>query len=509
MSKTTGLTRREFVGDAGTVAIGAMAAISAPMIVQARVLGRGQRAPSDTVNVAVVGFGNMGSQNALAVALTDHIGAVCDVDFAYSERLVARIATDAQGNPDPKGLTLQDQFARAKRYGDFRELLAKEKGIDGVLIATPDHLHAVIAKAAMDLGKHVYVQKPLTATVHEARVLRASALAHPQLVTQMGNQGHSSESARLINEWIQAGLIGAVHEVHAWTNRPVVYWPQGLPRPTGIMAPEVPGKENPWTFGHVQDVLAAAMGSGGAPPAGLDWDLFLGPVAEQIPYHPVYHPFNWRGWLAFGTGAIGDMGAHLIDHPYWALGLDYPSSVEATSTPWGTTGEQHQLVSYPLSSCVHYRFPARGLQPPVKLSWFDGGIYPPRPDLLPDDVELASAGGVIYIGDKGILLHGTYGANPRLYPQSLMEAAAAVPRSMPRILGSHEHNWLQAIRGETKASAPIGYAAGLTETMLLGQVALRAGPGRQILYDGERGQITNMTDANQYLTREYRDGWAI
>jgi hypothetical protein len=217
------------------------------------------------------------------------------------------------------------------------------------------------------------------------------------------------------------------------------------------------------------------------------------------------------------------MGAHLIDHPFWALRLSAPSSIEATSTPWGmmplaspdTTAAgsaasgrpQRQPVSFPISTCVHYQFAARGTQPPVKLSWFDGGVYPPRPDLLPDDVVLKSEGGVIYMGEKGILMHDTYGANPRLYPQTLAEAAAAVPKSTPRIMWSHELNWTKAIRGEAEASSPIEYAARLTETMLLGNVALRAGQGKKILYNGDTGQITNDADANQYLTREYRAGW--
>jgi predicted dehydrogenase len=513
MTNKKDLTRREFVAGASKATIGAMVAASAPLILPSRVLGRGQRAPSDTVNVAIVGFGGMGSQNALVVAQTDHIGAVCDVDFAYAENRMTAKLSDGHNNPRPEGEKLKEQFSKAKRYTDFREMLAKEKSVDAVLVATPDHLHAVIAKAAMDLGKHVYVQKPLTATVHEARVLRAMALANPRLITQMGNQGHSSEGARLINEWIGAGVIGPVHEVHVWTNRPVVYWPQGLPRPTGMTPSEVPGGfGNVWTFRHVQDVLAGAMGSGGTPPAGLDWNMYLGPIAEDVPYHPVYHPFNWRGWLDFGCGALGDMGAHLIDHPFWALGLTYPSSIEATSTQWGTmsvASGPRKPVSYPISTGVHYQFPARGSQPPVKLFWFDGGIYPPRPDLLPDDVELKSEGGVIFMGEKGILLHDTYGSNPRLYPQSLAESAAAVPKSMPRITWSHELNWIKAIRGEAKSSSPLEYAAQLTETMLLGLVALRAGQGKKILYDGERGEITNIVDANQYLTREYRAGWAI
>jgi hypothetical protein len=213
------------------------------------------------------------------------------------------------------------------------------------------------------------------------------------------------------------------------------------------------------------------------------------------------------------------MGAHLMDHAYWALGLTYPTSIEATSTEWGTlavpgpvsgsSDPDRRKVSYPVSTCVHYQFPARGTQPPVKMSWSDGGIYPPRPDALPDDVELKSEGGGILLGEKGILVHDTYGANPRVYPETLSAAAAAVPRSIPRIPWSHETNWTKAIRGQAKASSPIEYAAQLTECMLLGLVALRTGAGRKLLYEGESGRVTNIPEANQYLTREYRGGWAV
>ncbi len=259
-------------------------------------------------------------------------------------------------------------------------------------------------------------------------------------------------------------------------------------------------------------------------PDGLHWDMYLGPVAEDIAYHPIYHPFNWRGWIDFGVGALGDMGAHLIDHPFWALGLTYPTSIEATSTPWGTmpipadpnapagspaSRNRSRPVSYPLATNVHYQFGARGSQPPVRLYWSDGGLYPPRPDVLPDDVTLQSEGGVIFVGEKGILMNDTYGANPRVYPQALMDVAAAVPKTTPRITWSHELNWAKAIRGEARASSPLEYAAQLTETMLLGVVALRAGQGRKVLYDGARMEFTNAPDANQYLTREYRAGWAI
>jgi predicted dehydrogenase len=513
------VTRREFVADAGKIGLGVM-------IVPRHVLGGvGYQAPSDTMNFAVIGFGGMGSENALELAKTENLVAFADVDFGYSESKVAEKLKDDEKKDRPEGITLKQKFDKAARYSDYREMLDKQKDIDGVVIATPDHVHAVAAKAAMQRGKHVYVQKPLTYSVHEARLLRQLALDNPKIVTQMGNQGHSSEGARLINEWIQAGIIGPVHEVHVWTNRPVVYWPQGVPRPTGAPAPAAaPGPfGNPYSFRYVNQVLASALGSYPVPP-GLHWDLYLGPIAEDVPYHPIYHPFNWRGWIDFGAGALGDMGAHLIDHPFWALGLSYPTSIEATSTPWGATtipgdpnapagspaSRNHSRpVSFPMATTVHYQFGARGSMPPVKLSWTDGGLYPPRPDVLPDDVTLLAEGGVIFIGEKGVLINDTYGANPRVYPESLKADAARVPKSIPRIGWSHELNWAKAIRGEAKASSPLEYAAQLTETMLLGVATLRAGQGRKLNYDAQKSEFTNAPEANQYLTREYRSGWAI
>lgn len=512
------VSRRQFVESTGKLALGAM-------VLPRRILGgAGFQAPSDTLNVAIVGAGGMGMSNAEALG-AENIVAVCDVDFSYVERSLGGREKDRDGKPRPEGIRLQEQFAKAKRYADFREMLDQQKDIDGLVIATPDHTHAVIAKAAMQSGKHVYVQKPLTYSVHEARVLRDLALKNPKLATQMGNQGHSRDGARLINEWTQAGVIGPVREVHVWTNRPVGYWPQGVPRPL----PQAPTGTTPstsWGQRRVNETLAVGMGSGSYPvPDTLRWDLYLGPVAEDIAYHPIYHPFNWRGWIDFGVGALGDMGAHLIDHPFWALGLTYPSSVEATSTPWGTTPTpaadpsappntpagrpRSKPVSYPVATTVHYQFPARGSQPPVKMTWCDGGLYPPRPDVLPDDVTLKSEGGVIMYGEKGVLMHDTYGDNPRLYPQSLMEQTVSVPKSIPRIEWGHEANWAKACKGQAPASSPIEYAAQLTETMLLGIVALRAGQGRKILYDAANMSITNIPEANQYLTREYRAGWAV
>ncbi|MGH9755019.1 MAG: gfo/Idh/MocA family oxidoreductase, partial [Blastocatellia bacterium] len=243
---------------------------------------------------------------------------------------------------------------------------------------------------------------------------------------------------------------------------------------------------------------------------------FLGP-APEVAYHPIYHPFNWRGWLDWGTGAIGDMAAHLIDHPYWALGLTYPTSVEATFTPWGVDIKNNK-VTFPMGTHVVYKFPERGNQPPVKLTWMDGGLLPGRHDLLPDNVQLNPGGGAIFIGEKGILVHDTYGSRPKLYPESLMEAAAKVPKTYPRIEKNndgpnaepkHRMNWVNAIKGKEKATCPFEYASRLTETMLLGVVAMKAGQGKRIYYDGGKGQITNDSNANQYLTREYRKGWSL
>ena len=493
---TPDLTRREFLAGTSGVAFGAM-------IVPRRVLGGpGYRAPSDTMNIAIVGTGSQGTENAQEV-LSENIVAVCDVDMGFAERKVLERTKERNGTPRPNGVKWQEQFTKAAKYVDFREMLDKQKDIDGVIVATPDHLHAVIAKAAMELGKHVYVQKPLTWSVYEARVLREVA-RRTGVVTQMGNQGHSSDDARLIVEWIGAGVIGPVREVYVWTNRPI--WPQGVPRP-GDASPLDPNAAPSWNRRAVTDRHALSLGGNYQTPSGMNWDLYLGPIARHIAYHPIYHPFNWRGWVDFGVGALGDMGAHLIDHAYWALGLGYPTSIEASSTPWG--GSARVPASYPQAMTATYEFPARGSSPPVRLQWYDGGLLPPRPAQLPLEVELNAEGGVLYVGEKGLLMHETYGGNPKVYPASLAEAAARVAPSIPRVPDKHEMNWVRACKGEAQATSPFDYAAPLTEVMLLGIVALRAGQGRKIFYDAEKMEITNVPDANQYLTREFRAGWAV
>jgi len=489
-----GTSRREFVATGSKLAFGAM-------IVPRHVLGgRGFRAPSDTLSIAIVGAGGMGGENATQLG-TENIVAVCDVDFDYVARSARDKTTDGEGNPRPEGVRWKEQFERAAKYRDFRVMLERERGLDAVLIATPDHAHAPIARACMEAGKHVYVQKPLTSSVEEARMLRDLA-AETGVVTQMGNQGHSMDDGRLVLEWIDAGIIGPVREVHVWTNRPI--WPQGLPAP--VMPDELPD-DGSWWPGSTNQRIAAGIAREGPPPDSLDWDLYRCANAAATPYHPIYHPFHWRGWTAFGVGALGDMGAHLLDHPYWALDLGYPTHVEATSTPWG--GPAEDPVSYPLAMTVHYRFPARGDRPGVDLHWYDGGLMPPRPAALPGDVELDREGGALLIGERGVLLHETYGLNPRLFPEGLMQWAETVPPSRGRPGGEHEMNWVRACKGEAEASCPFGYAGPLTEVMLLGIVALRAGQGRVIEYDGAAGRVTNDAAANDFLRREYRPGFGM
>ncbi len=492
----SGITRRNFVKGAATAALGAV-------ILPRELLGGvGYAPPSRRLNIGIIGAGGMGAANAENLAIGgQRIVAICDVDFPHVERSVANRLKDGDGKERPEGQQLQAAYAGAKRYSDYRQMLEREPGIDAVVIATPDHGHAVQATMAMKLGKHVYVQKPLTYSVYESRVLRDLA-RRTGVVTQMGNQGHSMDDARRVNEWVQAGVIGTVREVHAWTNRPI--WPQGLPRPAAAHA--VPEAER-WHQWNVSPLIADLMGGSFAVPAHVDWDLFLGP-APAVPYHPIYHPFSWRGWVDFGVGALGDMGAHLIDHPYWALDLGYPTSIEATATPFGP-GNEGGLASYPLATTVHYEFPARGTRPPVRLTWYDGGLMPPRPAVLPDDVRLNRTGGVIFVGEKGILMHETYGSNPRLFPESLSQAAAAVPQTYPRIEESHEMNWALAAMGEGEPTSPFDYAAPLTEVMLLGLVALRTGMGRKIYYDADNMHVVNAPEANQYLHREYRAGWSL
>ena len=530
-SDDTPISRRTFVRDTSRAAA---AFAIAPMIVPRHVLGGvGYRPPSRTLNVACVGIGGMGMVNMNAlVQAGENIVAVCDADFPYVERSLAGRLRPPQGqtSSSPESLRLKAAYEKAAKYEDFRVMLERQKDIDAVVIATPDHLHGVIANAAMKAGKHVYVQKPLTYSVYEARLLARTA-RETKVVTQMGNQGHSMEGTRRINEIIAAGVIGPVREVHVWTDRPQRYWAQGIPRPahvappitgpvlgapaattasattvtaaTTAAAPASSAVPPRWGMRTVDNAILRAMAENPqTPPPGLRWDMFLGP-APDVPYHPVYHPFSWRGWPEFGVSAIGDMGAHLIDQPYWALGLGYPTSVIASSTPWG--GTRDNPGAYPLAMTARYEFAARGDQPPVTMVWYDGGLLP----ALSQDIVLPrqDGGGGVMIGDRGYLTYETYGENFKVYGDDAAARAAAVPKTLPRIEVPHEVNWAQACKGEGVASCPFEYASALTEVMLLGVTALRAGQSRKILYDGAGMSITNIPEANAYLTREFRSGW--
>ena len=506
------ISRRAFLTTTATSA-------AAAMIVPRHVLGRGFVPPSDMLNIAGVGVGGMGRANLINLS-SQNIVALCDVDWGYAGKSLDRLDTEIpnlktrldQPTPEPPPgqppmefdrvkakarldlmIRLKDQLPRAKRYQDYRDMLEHQKDIDAVFVATPDHMHATIASAAMDLGKHVYVQKPLTWSAEEARRLARRA-RETKVATQMGNQGHSLNDARLAVEYVQAGAIGEVREVHIWTNRPIGFWPQGVPRPG---APKDPVDTLGWSGRNVNQRLAAALAGSYPVPDTLAWNLFLG-VAPVVEYHPIYHPFNWRGWIDWGVGAIGDMGAHLIDHSMWALNLGFPTSVETVSTPFNG-------ASYPLATQTFYDFPARGSMPPVRLTWYDGGLLPPKPEELGDE-ELNKGGGALLVGSKGKLLHETYGLKPRLLPKSLHESYGKPPQKLPRIdREDHEMNWVAAAKGKADASCPFEYASRLTEVMLLGIVALRA--GKKIDYDGANMHVTNVVAANDYLTRQYRQGW--
>jgi predicted dehydrogenase len=507
------ISRRGFL----TKAVTSGAALA---VVPRHVLGRGFTPPSDTFNVAGVGVGGMGRVNLTNLA-SQNIVALCDVDWGYAGKGLNRLDADItklqarldQPDPEPHPgeppvefdrikanerldnmIKLKERVPEAKRYQDYRQMLERQKDIDGVVVATPDHMHAPIALAAMDLGKHVYVQKPLCWSVDEARRLALRA-RESKVATQMGNQGHSSDDGRTAVEYIWAGAIGDVREVHIWTNRPLGYWPQGVPRPEPLKAPADTLK---WNGQGVNARLAGALAGNYPIPDTLAWDLFLG-VGPHVDYHPIYHPFNWRGWVDWGLGAIGDMGAHLIDHTLWALNLGLPTNIETASTPFNG-------ASYPQATLTFYDFPARGKMPPVKLTWYDGGFLPKKPEEMGDE-ELNKEGGALLIGSKGKLLYDTYGRKPRLLPKSLHDSFGKPPQKLPRIdREAHEMNWVDAAKGKTSASCPFEYASRLTEVMLLGVVALHA--GKKIDYDAANMRVTNVLPANDYLRREYRQGWS-
>jgi predicted dehydrogenase len=452
--------RRTFLASAAAVTAGFT------MVPRHVLGGQGVTAPSNKLNIACVGVGGMGKTNIKNCA-DENIVALCDVDFALSEPVFALY-------PD------------ARRYKDYRVMLDEQKDIDAVIVATPDHTHAVIAMAAMERKKHVYVQKPLTHSVYEARLLTEAARKHG-VATQMGNQGHSGEGARLLCEWVWDGAIGKIREAHAWTNRPV--WPQGIEVARPTETPEVP--------------------------AGLDWDLWIGPAPSR-PYHPTYHPAKWRAWWDFGTGSLGDMGCHIIDPLFWALKLKYPISVEANiSKYWQAFFEETtpKNETYPRSTIVRFKFPARDKMPEVDVTWWDGGLMPPRPKGLEPGRRMGNEdGGILLIGEKGTIMAGCYGESPRLVPESAMKRyKKRPPRTLERIPegpDGHEKDWIRACKGGKPASSNFEYSGPLSETVLMGNLAVRF-PDRELRWNGEAMEITNDADANAYVRRQYREGWHL
>ena len=443
------ISRRNFLGTA--------AAVAAFSVVPRHVLGGPRHvAPSEKLNIAGIGIGGKGADD-IGQASTENIAALCDVDLDNAAKTIKK-------------------YPQAKVYTDYREMLEKQKDIDAVMIATPDHTHAVIAMAALQAGKHVFCQKPLCHDVFEARAL-AKAARESGLVTQMGIQGHSGEGARLVNEWIADGAIGEVHEVDAWCS--LSYYP--------------------WGHAYWSSILARRPTETPPVPANLNWDLWLGPAPAR-PYHRTYHPGSWRAWWDFGNGMMGDRGAHTLDPVVWALKLGMPTSIEATSC--GLNEDTH-----PLSAIVTFQFPARENLPPVKLTWYEG-TRPPCPEEVESGKLLGEPeGGALFKGSKGKLMCGVYGSSPRLIPESRMQEYKRPAKSLPRIKGGHIQNWVRACKGLEPASAPFEYAAPLTEICLLGNIAKRV--DARIEWDAAKMQVTNLPAANQYVRAPYRQGWSL
>lgn len=490
MSKKISITRREVLRKSGTAAAGFF-------IIPRHVLGRGFTAPSDQLGIAAIGAGGKGRSDIINAwhEGTNKIVALCDIDSSQCKNTV-------------------EKFPDAKFYADFRKMLEDMKDdIDAVTISTPDHTHAVAAMAAMSMGKHVYVQKPLTHDISEARMLTKAARRY-EVVSQMGNQGASNPGQEQMVKWFNEGKIGTVKTVHIWTNRPV--WPQGIPIPTDKMPlPETISKDN--------------------------WDLFIGP-AEMVDYHPLYHPFKWRGWWNFGTGALGDMGCHLIDTPFRVLQLKYPTAVECSVGQVFTKDWVPEYIpeGCPPSSRVEIKFSPTAINDKeIKLTWHDGGLRPFHPDLIPADDFLGEEGsgnGVMMIGDKGIMTCGTYGRNPQIYfnngEKIVMDEnfKSMNPHAEVSEYG-HQLSWTEACKAgfnseqHKKLTSSFDYSGPLTETVLMGNLAIRSYmlgkkgdnarsnlnfPGRKrLIWDGDAMKITNFDEANQFVTRKYRKGWEI
>jgi predicted dehydrogenase len=467
--------------------------------------------PSEKINVAFIGVGSQGLRVMLEFLRQDDVQAiaVCDPnkgsgdypqwgksEFCSSVRRLlgsksgwewlspnqpipltpTMTATGGVAGREPcqkiveayyGGRKRSGEYRGCKAYSDFRELLEKEKDLDAVVVGTTDNLHAAVSVAAMKKGKHVFCQKPMTHTIYEARRM-AEVARETGVATQVAVGNQASEDTRLLCEWIEDGAIGPVRQVINWSSRP--FWPQGVDRPK-----------------ETQSV-----------PEGLDWDLWLGPAPDR-PFHHAYLPFVWRGWYDFGGGALGDMGCYSFDTIFRALKLTAPSSVEASST------ERHE-ETFPKASIVHLHFPARANMPPVKLTWYDGGLKPSRPDQLEENRHLEDEG-LLFIGDRGTILCGFMGRSPKLIPESKMTSYKRPPRSLPRSPGNLRE-WLDACKGsKTKPGANFEFSGRVTEALLLGNVAVRT--GQRLIWDEATLKVVNLPSAEQHIRPIRRPEWIL
>ncbi|MBN2474803.1 MAG: Gfo/Idh/MocA family oxidoreductase [Pirellulales bacterium] len=442
MSTEQGVSRRRFL--ASTTAAATIT------ILPRHVLGAaGQPSANEKLNIAGVGVGGMGSNDIRRVP-SENIVAICDVDAQHA-------ANAAKGFPE------------AKVYSDFRKMLETQKDIDAVMVATPDHNHAVVTMMALKMGKHVFCQKPLTHSVQEALEV-AKAAKDAQVATQMGNQGQASENARLVCEYIWSGAIGKVREIHSWSNRRPDISPRGVPRP----------KETPPLPSH------------------LNWDLWLGP-APQRPYHPCYHPFAWRGWWDFGTGVLGDIGCHNLSAAFKALKLGWPESVEACSTHWNAPPEVKNETA-PAASIVTFRFAAEGDRPEIVIRWYDGGMMPPLPKEVADR-NIFINDGTLIVGDEGVLL------GAQLLPEAKARVFGKPPQKLSRSPG-HYQEWIDACKGGAPAGSNfVDHAGHLAAAVLMGNIALRT--QEKLYWDAEKLRFTNSEAANKLLLPPYREGWTL
>jgi predicted dehydrogenase len=412
--------------------------------------------PNGKVGIAVVGAGGMG-EYAVEQAAEERFVAICDVD-------------------DQRACEAYEEHPAVPRFKDFRVMLDKlHKEIDAVAISTPDHTHFPIAMAAMELGKHVFVQKPLAHNIWQVRTLRKAA-RHYNVITQMGNQGHTFEGMRRIKEWVDAGVIGNVSEVVTWTNRP----------------------NDPW-FIPPRSFPPRTM----CPPADLDWDLWQGPVAERE-YSRAYVPITWRGWWDYGCGSLGDIGCHTFDAPFWALNLGAPTRIRAFQEPPPGDG------FIPMNSVVTYEFPARGDKPPVTLTWYEKGYEVPKPRRWEPDKALPTEGGMYMEGTKETLFHaGMRPESPMLTPAArFMEMKSDLRKieKLPPVGKGPIEEWLRAIKGEGPLpGSSFDYAAPLTEMVLLGALAQRT--GRTLNWDAEAMQVEGQPELAPLIKEPVRDGW--